>query len=281
LNDSLRYKPAIKNQIDIFDSPWYAVAHMKNQSSAFVLFLSLALGFIATACGTTGSHTPYTGSIVIIRYGVYGYYNTSGSFCSYLNNYCETGEAFGITNDGCSYLGGNACPGAGGGDPSNPTVHAPIVIQPISPPILPNPNLNISVGNGGTSIAATTKDVDLQRAQLAQQDLQARAQHFATRFQMNFESAFELTQLADTMQTLSAQNKFTGEDQLAISQTALTVAGISQTDFQAAMGNYLNNHDSHAFDALIDQGANHLGMPSSAALRDQILPSLGLSVNHL
>jgi hypothetical protein len=98
---------------------------------------------------------------------------------------------------------------------------------------------------------------------------------------MSLEGARQLTQLADTMQKLTAQGKFTGEDQLAVSSAALSVAGIKQEEFQSAMSDYLNHQNKNAFDSLINKGASNLGMSSSAGLRDQILPSLGLNVNNL
>ena len=126
-----------------------------------------------------------------------------------------------------------------------------------------------------------SKDVDLQRAKLQEIDLKNRAEIVAGQFQMSLEGALQLTQLADTMQLLSAQNKFTGEDQIAISQAALSVAGISQEEFRTAMADFFQRQNKRAFDPLIEKGAKNLGMPSSVSLRDQILPSLGLNLNQL
>jgi hypothetical protein len=267
---------------------------MKNSLFSISNGVFAAFALIVTACGTstTGGTATYS-HVVIERFGLYGYYSGTtsgpftGQFCDYMNNYCETGLSYGITDNGCSYLGGNACYYSETGVDNGGVGYTPTVVPTPAPYVPTYPSYGSSgFGSSGSSgsgyaVEPTTKDIDLQRAQLAQQDLQDRAQMIATQYQMSLEGALELTQLSDTMQKLTAQNKFTGEDQLAISQAALSVAGIGQVEFQVAMANYLNNHDQNAFNAIIDHGAQHLGMPSSAALRDQILPSLGLNVNQL
>jgi hypothetical protein len=94
---------------------------------------------------------------------------------------------------------------------------------------------------------------------------------------MSFDSAVQLTKLADTVQSLSSQGAMTTEDRDAITQSALGVAGITTDQVNAAIANTING-DTKAMDDLIQQAAQNLGMPSSAGLRDQLLPALGINL---
>ena len=114
---------------------------------------------------------------------------------------------------------------------------------------------------------------------MQQADLDNRASALAGQFQMNVEAARQLTQLADQMQALSAQGTMTDDDRDALAHAALGVVGVSPADVQAAMVKATQNSDKTALNGLIEKAAANIGMPSSAALRDQILPSLGINLN--
>lgn len=134
-------------------------------------------------------------------------------------------------------------------------------------------------GNGFSSSAGTrSKDVDFQRAELQQQDRDSRAQALAVHYQMDVDSARQLTLLADRMRMLVARGQLTREDRSALATSALGVVGISRADVQAAAVNDIQNGDRAGINRLIEQAANKLGMPSSTALRNEILPSLGITV---
>ncbi len=135
-----------------------------------------------------------------------------------------------------------------------------------------------SSGSGSTDYAVTsgTKDVGLQQAQVKQANINTRAQALVSQFGMSFSSAQVLTQLSDRMNMLKSSGQISAEDQASLADAALGVAGINPADARSAVSAKINNGDSSKIDALIEQGAVNLGMPSSAALRSQILPSLGL-----
>jgi hypothetical protein len=123
-----------------------------------------------------------------------------------------------------------------------------------------------------------TKDVDLQNADLQKQDLNTRAQALASQFQMNYDAALQLTQLSDKFNKLSVANKLTDEDRAAIIDSTLGVAGISKADVDAAIQARVVDGNEHALDDLLEKGAKNIGMPNSAGIRDQILPSLGMKL---
>ena len=116
------------------------------------------------------------------------------------------------------------------------------------------------------------------RADVQMAAIEGRAQAFASQFQMDVGAARQLTQLADRMQSLTAQGQMTDEDRDALSQAALGVAGISGDDVAKAYARMLNSNDQSAVDDLMTKAATNLGMPSTAGLRDQILPSLGIKL---
>ena len=72
----------------------------------------------------------------------------------------------------------------------------------------------------------------------------------------------------------------TDDDRTAIADAALSVAGISNDDVTSAYANFVKG-DKTAVDGLLTQAAVNLGMPSSAGLRDQILPSLGINLGSV
>jgi len=131
---------------------------------------------------------------------------------------------------------------------------------------------------GGQSTAGNTKDVELQRSRAELADLDNRSKAFASQFQMNVESARQLTQLADRMSALETQGQMTDDDRMALADSALAVARISGKEVSTAVAKLMNHQDKTAVDALVTKAAVNLGMPSSAGLRDQILPSLGITL---
>ena len=133
-------------------------------------------------------------------------------------------------------------------------------------------------GSNGSSFDTDTKDVDLQRADLQGQNLDSEAQSISGQFGMTFESARQLAQLADKMSALSASGAVSEEARDDIAQAALAVGGISTDDVNSAIASMVKNGDQTAVQALMDKAAANLGMTSSAGLRDQLLPSLGINL---
>jgi len=130
-----------------------------------------------------------------------------------------------------------ALAGCQGGNPGAPVVGVipnpePTVCQDgvCEIPPLPEPPIPIvcpefvggctggSVGQSlGQSTGDQTKDVDLQRADLQRQDLATRAMALAERYQMDFQSAVQLTQLSDEVRALIANgHAMTARDQNAV-----------------------------------------------------------------
>jgi len=126
------------------------------------------------------------------------------------------------------------------------------------------------------SIDTDTKDVDLQRADLQGAALDSQAQSMASQFGMSFDSARQLAQLADKVSTLSSTGQVSEEDREAITHAALGVAGLSADDVNAAIAATISG-DQGAMDNLMAKAATNLGMQSSAGLRDQLLPQLGIN----
>jgi hypothetical protein len=143
----------------------------------------------------------------------------------------------------------------------------------------------VSGSTGGStgavaSIGSMTHDVDLQRVQQQHADLMVRAQSVAAQFQMSVTSAVQLTQLSDRMNTLTTNGQqMTDADRAALSEAALNVAGISMDDANAAAANAIKG-DKTAVNALIEKAAANLGMSSSATLRTQIMPALGINIGQ-
>jgi hypothetical protein len=121
-----------------------------------------------------------------------------------------------------------------------------------------------------------TKDVDLQRANLQDQKLDTAAHALVDQYQMSFENARQLAQLSDKLQTLTASGQITDEAREDLANSALGVAGISSDDVNNAAADMIQNGNQQAIQVLMDKAATNLGMPSSAGLRDQLLPSLGI-----
>jgi hypothetical protein len=126
---------------------------------------------------------------------------------------------------------------------------------------------------------STTKDVDLQRANLQSQNLSRHAQAVADQFEMSLGKATQLVQLAQKVQLMTAQNRqMTAADQQAVSNAAFGVAGVTATQVNDAINRAMQG-DSMAAEAVLSKAAQNLGMPSASALRDKLLPALGYDVN--
>jgi len=136
---------------------------------------------------------------------------------------------------------------------------------------------NSAQTGAANSIDTDTKDVDLQRADLQGQNLDSQAQSISGQFGMSFESARQLAQLADKMSSLSASGAASEEGREEIAHAALAVAGISTDDVNNAIARVVKEGDQKAVTDLMDKAATNLGMQSSAGLRDQLLPTLGIN----
>jgi hypothetical protein len=150
-------------------------------------------------------------------------------------------------------------------------------VLPIQNPIRPLGGQPVSATQSSTGIAQDTTDVNLQRGLAADADLDSRAQVTATQFQMNFDSARQLTALADKMAILQQEGQLSSDDRAALARSALAVAGLQENDVTDAIARAANG-DQNAIEDVMMTGATTLGMPSTTMLRDQILPSLGVLV---
>jgi hypothetical protein len=149
-----------------------------------------------------------------------------------------------------------------------------IVVQPIGPAY--------PVNGPEDSVEGNSKDVDLERADAQSAAIEDRAQTLAASYSMDIDAARQLTQLADKMTELTNQNGgMTDQDRAAVTDAALQVAGISGDEVNAAYAQAIQTKDTSAVNALLSKGATNLGMSSTAALRDQILPSLGVNLGTL
>jgi len=202
----------------------------------------------------------------------------------------SNGSAAYVSSTGsCGYSSG----GSGGSVGSSGLCGGPVPTPPTPVNLYTSGVINVvfpdgtnSSGNqlyqdlGGTVYAdrTATKDVDLQRADLQDQKLDSAAQSLSDKFQMSFESARQLAQIADKLQNLNAAGQISDEDRDALSNSALGVAGLSADDVNGAVAQMIKDGNQQAINALMDKAATNLGMPSSAGLRDQILPALGILI---
>ena len=124
------------------------------------------------------------------------------------------------------------------------------------------------------SVEGRTKDTDLEKANQQKSDLDLRARAFAQRFQMSVRSSTQLVQIADRLQAMAQQGQLTDDDRAAVVNAAFGVAGVTLSDVNDAVRSGLGGNGKDA-DALLAKAAKNLGMPSSSALRDQLLPALG------
>jgi hypothetical protein len=124
-----------------------------------------------------------------------------------------------------------------------------------------------------------TRDTDLQQANLQQTNFAQRAATVSANFQMDFAKAVQLTTLSDKLTAIKSQGQaLTNDDRTAVMQTLQAVAGVSSDDLSKAVTQQLQGNGQAAND-LVETISKNLGMPSSATLRNQILPQLGLDLN--
>ena len=141
-----------------------------------------------------------------------------------------------------------------------------------------------SLGNGSASnsfannIGDGTKDVELQKSDLDSANVEAQVQTIANQYQMKADAARQLVTLANQFQAATAQGSMTAEDREAIVNGAMAVAGISADEVNAAVTKKAQNNDDSGIADLMNKAATNLGMPSSAGLRDQLLPALGIQI---
>jgi hypothetical protein len=141
--------------------------------------------------------------------------------------------------------------------------------------------LNTSTGQITYSETTNTKDVNLQQSQIEQQSQNSRAQSLVSQFGMSFDKAVQVTALSDRMQMLQQSNgQMSADSQAQLLDSAYAVVGVSGDAVRAATVKIIQDHDPSAANALVEQAAKNLGMPSSAALRSQILPSLGIVLDQ-
>lgn len=139
-----------------------------------------------------------------------------------------------------------------------------------------NLNKNIFAGRVTHSASSKSVDTDLQIAQVQQADFEARAEQIANRFQMELNSARQLTQLADKVEEMTRKSGLSSDDREAITESALGVAGISTDEVNQAIGKMLDEGNQKPIDALMNKAARNLGMPSSVGIREELLPALGI-----
>jgi hypothetical protein len=129
-----------------------------------------------------------------------------------------------------------------------------------------------------SSIGTSTKDTDLQKAGVQTKSLEQRAQFIANQFSMSVGAATQLTQLSDRVKQMAVSGRMTSADRVAVTQSALGIAGLSTDQVNDAITR-MNSGDESAASALMQKAAVNLGMPSSAALRDKLLPALGVTLD--
>ena len=145
-----------------------------------------------------------------------------------------------------------------------------------------NPTASSNGSSGiASSLGSGTKDTGLEQAQFQQALMGAKAQGLVNRFSMSFSSAIQIAQLANRIQAISAlgNGQLTAADRQAVTQSALNIVGITSDQVNAAV-TQAQQGDSTAAEALLDTAAKNLGMSSSASLRDQLLPALGITLGN-
>jgi hypothetical protein len=144
-----------------------------------------------------------------------------------------------------------------------------------------NNNGGYGNNNGGWNYSEETQTAqssDEQRTIEKKKLLEQRAVELVERYQMKLESARKLTKLADQISRLSKANKLTVADQQDIADRALAVAGIQPQEVNDALGDIMNQRNERALDDLVVKAAKNLGMPSTAGIKEEILPKLGIRI---
>lgn len=123
--------------------------------------------------------------------------------------------------------------------------------------------------NGGS------KDTNYQKAQAEQKSVQSEAESLASRFDMGFNSAYQVATLANQVKAMSVQGQLTAKDQAAISQSAFAIGGVTTDEVNNAVKANISGDKSQAED-LMDRAAEKMGMSSGADFRDKVLPAVGI-----
>jgi hypothetical protein len=215
----------------------------------------------STYSGSSGSYSGSSGS----------YSGSSGSYSGSSGSYSGSSGSYGSSGSSGYSFDNNAAA------PVNAQTLAANGCSDLANCVSGATQFAAQAANLTDSVDAATRDTDLQQADLQQADVAARAQSVSTQFQMNYTAAVQLTQLSDKVQAMTKAGSMTSEDREAITESALGVAGIGTDDVNTAIAATLKG-DTTAIDALMDKAATNLGMPSSAGLREQILPALGINL---
>ena len=222
----------------------------------------LSIGAVGCSSGSSGGyHNGYYNGYVIYYSGCpYGwnacYYDTSNNQYYYYNSGTGNGSGYSFSVESAlSQSDGLQLPNSA---------------------ILPGLESSETGNRLGSSVGTDTHDTDLQRADIQKQSLIDRAQSISDQFKMDFDKALELTKLADKVQTMTVQGQMTLADRTAVVSAAMGVAGVTESEVNAAVTSVVQDGNQKAITALMEKAAANLGMPSSAGLRDQILPALGI-----
>jgi hypothetical protein len=143
----------------------------------------------------------------------------------------------------------------------------------LGPPITENTNNTADSTNENV-----TRDTDLQQSQLQQATIATRVTNLTNQFGMSYSAATQLAQLADQVQQMTANSQeLTTDDRNAITATALNIANITTDEVSDAFTKSMQG-DQTATEALLQRAAIQLGMKSSADVRTQLLPALGVQL---
>lgn len=171
-----------------------------------------------------------------------------------------------------------ACPLTAGGCGPLPTpTFRPLPLPTFTP--LPDPT-PVSSGGIASSQGQGTKDTGLEQSEFQQNLMTAQAQTLVNRFAMSLSAATQLAELAGRIQAMANEGngQLTDADRQAITGSALSIVGVTSDQVNSAITAEQAGDDSQT-EALLETAAKNLGMSSSATLRDQLLPALGLTLN--
>ncbi len=107
--------------------------------------------------------------------------------------------------------------------------------------------------------------------QLSQAQLSNKATAVAAQFQMSYDAAYKLTQLANQVTMMETTGSLTDADKEAVMESAFGVAGVTSDEVNSAMAKSAQG-DNTEVEAVMGKAAMNLGMPSGATFRDKVLP---------
>ena len=252
------------------------------------LCLGAGLGIAALALSACGGGSSGVGSgVVVISHGGYWGYYSGIDFCDFVNNYCGSGLAYGITGNGFYYNGvssGTTSPGI----ISTGVISTGITGGTTSTGTTGGSTSTGTTGGGSTSSGITggvagvensTTDTSLMQAMVNMADVNSEASAMVNQFPMSFEAARQLVQLSDKMQILQQKSQLTSDDRAAIATAALAVGQVSQAEVANALAKFANG-DKSALTNVELKYAHNVGLSDDEMpiVRDQILPQLGVQV---